>query len=692
MITSWGRTRMGIAGAVGAALLSFTPSGPADARPALPAAAVDPGGVPWTWGGNGFGQLGDGTTQARLAPGPVTGLTDVVDLHGGREHVVALRDDGTVWVWGSSQQGQLGLGGTTNRSAPTQVPGLSVVTAVETGHNSSLALLADGTVRTWGLNADGQLGDGTTTQRRSPVAVVGLDDAVAIAAGRNMSYALRANGTVVGWGRNDEGQLGDGTRTRRTTPVRVGSLTDAVAIAGGRDHGLALRSDGTVWAWGSNDYGQVGDGTQTDRTSPVQVTSGVLEVIAGAHHSYALRSDRTVAAWGRNYRSNLGDGTTTTRTRPVSVRNLSSVTSIGSGRDTGMAVLSDGRLMAWGSNSAGQVGDGTTVNRTTPVLVPGIEGAVLAGGGGGQYAVALVADTAPPPPRDPIALFTSTCLGTACTFDASASSDPDGTVVRHDWTFGDGESTSAPSPTTSHDFPGNGAYTVTLTVTDDSGATGVVTRQVVVEDLPPPPVGPVFRVAAVSDSNTALPVVSVPGSVQATDRLVLFVTTNRAGSLTAPTGWGLLGTVSDGTDVRSWVLTREAGPNLAGTTVRPVLDATSKTSLVLLAYAEAASPSAWASRAEPASTSTHAAPSAPVAEDASVVLRYYADKSSTVHGWTLSPELVVRATTTGSGGGLLVAAAGDTAEVSAGTVPPLSATSGVSSSKAIAWTLVLPPA
>jgi alpha-tubulin suppressor-like RCC1 family protein len=164
-----------------------------------------------------------------------------------------------------------------------------------------------------------------------------------------------------------------------------------VGIAGGRDHGLALRGDGTVWAWGSNDYGQVGDGTRTDRTSPVLVTSAVTQVIAGAHHSYALRADGTVAAWGRNYRANLGDGTTTTRTRPVSVQNLSSVMSIGSGRDTGMAVLDDGHLMAWGSNQAGQVGDGTTVNRTTPVLVQGVEGAVLAGGGGAEYAVALVA-------------------------------------------------------------------------------------------------------------------------------------------------------------------------------------------------------------------------------------------------------------------------------------------------------------
>ena len=497
---------------------------------------------------------------------------------------------------------------------------------------------------------------------------------------------------MVGWGRNDEGQLGDGTRTRRTTPVRVGALTDVVAIAGGRDHGLALRSDGTVWAWGSNDYGQLGDGTTTDRVTPVQVTSGVLQVIAGAHHSYALRTDRTVAAWGRNYRGNLGDGTTTTRTRPVTVRNVASVASIGSARDTGMAVLTDGRLWAWGRNHAGQIGDGTTTDRTTPVLVPGVADAALAGGGGEEYAVILVAPTGPPPPRDPVAAFGYGCEAVTCSFDASASTDPDGAVTDYAWDFGDGQSESGPGATTDHEYAGFGTYPVTLTVTDDSGATDALTRLVEVQDEPPPPTGPVWRASAATDSNTSRPTVVVPGVTQPDDRLLLIVTTNRAATLTAPSGWTLLGSVSDGTELRSWVLTRPAGAGAAGSVVRPVLDATSKTSLVLMVYSDAGSPSAWVGRAESGSSATHLAPAATVAVEGSVVVRYYVDKTSSVHGWTLPAALTGRATTTGSGSGLLVAVAGDQASVPAGTVAALSATAGVSASKALAWTVVIAPA
>ena len=52
-------------------------------------------------------------------------------------------------------------------------------------------------------------------------------------------------------------------------------------------------------------------------------------------------------------------------------------------------------------------------------------------------------------------------------FDGSASADPDGSIARFDWAFGDGASGQGPRPV--HVYREPGAYDVRLTVTDDSG-------------------------------------------------------------------------------------------------------------------------------------------------------------------------------------------------------------------------------
>jgi PKD repeat protein len=67
--------------------------------------------------------------------------------------------------------------------------------------------------------------------------------------------------------------------------------------------------------------------------------------------------------------------------------------------------------------------------------------------------------------------------------NASASFDPNGTVVDYAWSFGDGS--TATGATVDHLYAQDGVYTVTLTVTDNDGLTDTVTTQAVVANVAP---------------------------------------------------------------------------------------------------------------------------------------------------------------------------------------------------------------
>ncbi|HWF40994.1 MAG TPA: glycoside hydrolase family 88 protein [Acidothermaceae bacterium] len=78
----------------------------------------------------------------------------------------------------------------------------------------------------------------------------------------------------------------------------------------------------------------------------------------------------------------------------------------------------------------------------------------------------------------PVAAFTSSATNLVASFDASTSKDPDGTINSYAWTFGDSTTGTGVKPT--HTYAAGGTYTVTLTVTDNSGGTNAVSHPITV--------------------------------------------------------------------------------------------------------------------------------------------------------------------------------------------------------------------
>jgi PKD repeat protein len=95
----------------------------------------------------------------------------------------------------------------------------------------------------------------------------------------------------------------------------------------------------------------------------------------------------------------------------------------------------------------------------------------------------------------PVAIFTSSSNNLAASFDATGSSDPDGTIASYAWDFGDG-STGA-GATVNHSYATANTFTVTLTVVDNSGGSTVLSHPITVQAANQLPT------ASLSTSNTA---------------------------------------------------------------------------------------------------------------------------------------------------------------------------------------------
>ncbi len=398
------------------------------------------------WGANSSGHLGTGdSTERGTSQFPMDGKLvalgtnlSALSVSMGQNSACAAASLGWVKCWGGNTWGQLGDGDTVTRGSGASDMGnnlpfvnLGSLTGwqVAVGLDSvCVALFGDqgtgqSTVKCWGDNSSGTLGYGDTVTRGSrpgqmgaalPDVDFGTDDNglpltinAVYSGGFHSCVVVTSFPSIVAqalcWGSNNSGQLGLGdTSNRGDAPAEMGNNLPFVDVGTSREVGTvvegafstcALLDNNQVKCWGYNGSGQLGLGDinnrgdnpgemgdnlpfvslGTGRSVKANAASPSVAIAAGGDHVCVILDNSTVKCWGDNTFGQLGLGNTAARgDNPNEMGNNLPAVNLGTGRTAKAitagsahtcAILDNSTVKCWGYNGFGQLGLGDINSR-----------------------------------------------------------------------------------------------------------------------------------------------------------------------------------------------------------------------------------------------------------------------------------------------------------------------------------------
>ncbi|MFB0958004.1 MAG: ABC transporter permease subunit [Clostridiaceae bacterium] len=225
------------------------------------------------------------------------GMSNLVQVAAGYDHVLALGADGKLWAWGNSRNGQTRI--------PPQLRNAKIK-SVHAGYKFSLVVLEDGTTAAWGnvMNFDyndfhqyqGQIDkvaittdvvsaltkDGTIVYLGTQANTFSKPPAgkfIDIAATSKSFAAIREDGKVIDWG----------NLSYRTGQELPEFTSKPVAISGGLYHYATVLENGSIVAWGEDDQRQI--------AVPSGVTNAKM-IASGFYQNYYITADGQLNSFG----------------------------------------------------------------------------------------------------------------------------------------------------------------------------------------------------------------------------------------------------------------------------------------------------------------------------------------------------------------------------------------------------------
>ncbi|MBV9322284.1 MAG: hypothetical protein JO352_00695 [Chloroflexi bacterium] len=216
----------------------------------------------------------------------MTGISGLAQLTGAAWHSLVLKNDGTVWAWGGNWFGELGNGTTTNSTTPVQATGLTGQTLIAAGREHSMSATASRLATT--TYAYDKLYRLTGAAGPSGSTVYSYDPN-----GNRLSKVLGGNSTSYSYDKADRILTAGSTSY---TVNAAGNVTARGSDAFGYDQANRLTSATT--STGSSSYAYDGDGKRVSKVVAGVTTNYVYDVGGGL--PVLLDDGTQKYVWGAN--------------------------------------------------------------------------------------------------------------------------------------------------------------------------------------------------------------------------------------------------------------------------------------------------------------------------------------------------------------------------------------------------------